>query len=388
MRRLGIQWQWNLRARRVEYQRKQSGWLPLSDREESGMRLEAAKVCSIVRGKSEKPWKPGRPDWELMMQADLAGKEYDPFISWVEGLPKWDGKRRLDSLLTDVFSGVGDTDPEITEWVSRYLIVGALQRAYEPGCELREIPVLIGPQKSGKSTWARSMIPPEMLFDWFGDALDLAAKGKEQAEAMAGRVVVEISELAGIGKAEIERLKAFLTRLDDGQHRGAYARNAEQSPRRCVLIGTTNDTLCLPNDTTGNTRFVPQVVGQAHGPIPALLKEAGGIEQLWAEGLARYREGLRANLPWEWSDRQKTLTDAHGYVNRLALDAVDDLPTDRPLSLATIAELSPAVRNRASLIPALNLRGWVNKHTWQDSTTRRRLWHPPGMEDAPTEEEF
>ena len=61
------------------------------------------------------------------------------------------------------------------------------------------------------------------------------------AEALQGRVIVEASELAGLNRAEIEALKAFLTRQDDGGVRLSWRRNPNPMPRRAIIIGTTND---------------------------------------------------------------------------------------------------------------------------------------------------
>ena len=71
-------------------------------------------------------------------------------------------------------------------------------------------------------------------------ALHLASEPKARAEALLGRVLVECSEMAGSGRADLESLKAFLTRTDDGSVRLAYRRNPETMLRRCIIAGTTN----------------------------------------------------------------------------------------------------------------------------------------------------
>ena len=94
--------------------------------------------------------------------------------------------------------------------------------------------------------------------------------------------------MTGCTRAEVDRLKAFISRIDDGGIRLAYRRNPEPLPRRSVLVGSTNDFHCLPNDATGNRRFLPimvvsgdvtairswldenrvQTVGRSASPIP------------------------------------------------------------------------------------------------------------------------
>ena len=46
---------------------------------------------------------------------------------------------------------LGAEEGPLTSWAGVYLALGAVQRAYEPGGLLREIPILIGPQRIGKS---------------------------------------------------------------------------------------------------------------------------------------------------------------------------------------------------------------------------------------------
>ena len=64
--------------------------------------------------------------------------------------------------------------------------------------------------------------------------------------------------------------------------------------RRFVMVGTTNNESDLPNDPSGNRRFVP--VPLAHGTnVEAFMSE--NRAQLWAEALHLYRAGERASLP-------------------------------------------------------------------------------------------
>ena len=71
-----------------------------------------------------------------------------------------------------------------------------------------------------------------------------------------------------------------------------YRRNTEPLPRRCIIVGTTNIDQALPNDPSGNRRFVPVAVWagkRGHAGVRAYLDEHR--EQLWAEALALWRAG-------------------------------------------------------------------------------------------------
>ena len=229
----------------------------------------------------------------------LFHREVDPFREWLENLPQWDGNKRLANLLTDC---LGADNGPLSIWASFYLCLGSIQRTLEPGCLLREIPILIGPQDAGKSQLLQNLLPPSEP-DWFSDNLCMSEPSQKRLEAILGRVICELSELAGFRRADLESLKAFISRRDDGATRLSYRRDPELALRRCILVGTSNDAECLPNDPSGNSRFVPIQCGSPTEPVEPYLQKHR--VQLWAEALAHYHQGrLKANLPRRLKDLQ------------------------------------------------------------------------------------
>jgi hypothetical protein len=118
--------------------------------------------------------------------------------------------------------------------------------------------------------------PRLLAGEYFSDAEILATTGKEQHELVRGIWLFEISELAGLQKSAIERVKAFVSRTHD-RARPAWERNVQDIPRRCIFIGTTNDDKYL-QDPTGNRRFWPVLTGTID--LDALQCDR---DQLWAE---------------------------------------------------------------------------------------------------------
>ena len=227
------------------------------------------------------------------MLALLSRVEVDPFVEWIEALPRWDGTNRLNGWLGEVFET--DAACPLTQWAAHFIFLGPIWRAFEPGTKLDEMPVLIGPQGCGKSTSLRLALPPEHP-EWFADGLHLTADFKTRAEALQGRVIVEAAEMAGSTRAELESLKSFLSRQDDGAVRLAYRRDPETALRRCIVVGTSNDPACLPNDPTGNRRFVAV---HLRGGDPAALRAylEANRDQLWAEALQAHHANEEARLP-------------------------------------------------------------------------------------------
>ena len=359
LEQLGIDLRLNIRARRYEY-RIAGEWVDADDERDARLRHEIAERFSCKKGSTQQRLKYSPEMFHDLRRALGDGLRRDPFRDWLEALPPWDGVPRIDGLLPAMF---GAEDDALTRWASRYIGLGAVQRAYEPGGKLDEVPILLGEQGVGKSAFVLAWIPDDQP-EWHGDAVDLSARAKEQAEQMAGAVVSELSELSGIRKAELERLKSFVTRRDDGQFRWAYARAPVRSPRRCVFVGSTNEADCLPNDPSGNRRFV--VVELRHG---CHVEERAAAErvQWWAEALHRYRAGERANLPRDLlplaAERAETHRDrdsaeedirnalhdldAEFNINDLhdALRAADAQQWGRPLDKAMQMRLGTALRN-------------------------------------------
>ena len=308
---LAVTVRYNLRAMCPETRATSAGeWQRTTDRSSADLRRMIADRFSYrLAAGGLAPLSYGTDSWFEHLNALLYHLEVDPFKAWLKALPKWDSTERLAKLLPDC---LGAADDPLTRWAGAYLTLGAVQRTYDPGCQLREIPILIGPQGIGKSRLLRSLLPAEHP-DWFSDSVCVSDPSQKRIESMLGRVIVELSELTGFKRAELESLKAFISRTDDGATRLAYRRDPETALRRFILVGTSNDVECLPNDPSGNTRFVPIQCGEGSHVEPYLDKHRG---QLWAEGLARYEKGERANLPRDLMDLQAEQGERHRRKGR------------------------------------------------------------------------
>ena len=101
---------------------------------------------------------------------------------------------------------------------------------------------------------------------------------------------MELGELAGMRKADIESVKGFITCTDD-RYRPAYGRQVETHPRTSIIVGTTNSETGFLRDVTGNRRFWPVTVkGRSDGRTPWDMDQAE-IDQVWAEAKVRHVEG-------------------------------------------------------------------------------------------------
>ena len=204
---------------------------------------------------------------------------YHPVKEYLGSL-KWDGTRRLDTLLIDY---LGAEDTPYVRAVTRKTLVAAVARIYQPGIKFDSILVLNGPQGIGKSTlFAR------LGGQWYSDSLSITdMKDKTAAEKLQGYWILELGELVGIKKMDVETVKSFISRTDD-KYRQAYGVNVESHPRSCIIVGSTNSDGGFLRDITGNRRFWPVQVTGCGKYHPWELTD---VDQIWAEAIERYNSG-------------------------------------------------------------------------------------------------
>ena len=202
---------------------------------------------------------------------------------YLESLPDWDGQERVETLLIDY---LGAEDTRYVREATRKALTAAVTRIYEPGAKFDTVLVLQGPQGIGKS-----MIFDRLAVRWFSDRLSIAdmRDSKTGSEKLQGYWIIEISEMVGMRKVEAESVKSFISTNDD-IYRAAYGRNTESHPRRCIIVGSTNEEMGFLRDTTGNRRFWPVRVPGGKDRHPwDITKE--DVAQIWAEVMVGYELG-------------------------------------------------------------------------------------------------
>ena len=204
---------------------------------------------------------------------------------YLQGL-KWDGKRRVDTLLRDY---LGAEDNAYTRAVMRKSLCAAVARAVEGGVKYDYMPIFTGAQGIGKSTFLSILGK-----DWFSDSLT-TFEGKEAAELIQGTWINEVGELTAMTKQETSAVKQFLSKTHD-IYRAAYGRTTNKYPRRCVFFGTSNDSEFL-KDSTGNRRFWPVDVGLHTAKKSVWNDLPGEVDQIWAEAYCYWMLGEPLYLP-------------------------------------------------------------------------------------------
>jgi len=223
------------------------------------------------------------------LAVEIEKNHFHPVRDYLSGL-SWDGVQRIDNLLIEYF---GATDNIYTREAIRKMLVGAVARIFVPGCKFDLVLVLVGKKEgTGKSTFVKKLGK-----DWFSDTF-LTVHGKEALEQIQGAWIIEMAELAGLRKAEVEAIKHFITKQEDA-FRPAYGRTSETYKRQCVFFGTTNNDRFL-KEQHGNRRFMPVDVFESKAtkdPLASTLDSE--LDQIWAEAVNLYKTGEKPYLSEE-----------------------------------------------------------------------------------------
>lgn len=250
---------------------KTTGTFVWDDSDDFGLAIYVDRVLGFS---SERPLR--------MALSEIAeANAINPVAEYLNSLT-WDGIPRLDTIYIDYF---GAEDCAYVRAVARKALVAAVARAVIGKVKFDYMTVLYSQKQGiGKSTLFRRLGK-----EWFTDSIK-SFEGKEAEELIQGKWIVEIAELQAFNRADINRIKQFLSKEDD-QYREAYGRNVKNQIRRAVFFGTTNDHEYL-HDPTGNRRFWPVDARPEHATKNVFrdLTEYE-VDQIWAEAVVRWREG-------------------------------------------------------------------------------------------------
>lgn len=212
---------------------------PITDRDIYGIRENLSQRYFLEA-------KPG--DIEAKLKAMAI--EYHPIRDCIIGL-QWDGKPRVKETFSAFF---GCPKDEFHATAALLLFHGLICRAFKPGCKFDLCFILANPkQGTGKSTFSRYLAIDDR---WYTDTAIDVSKPADAYRVERGHWVVELGELQAFKGKGVEELKSYLSACAT-TYCEKFDRHSEDMPRQVVFIGTSNKIECLPQDPSGNRRFIP-----------------------------------------------------------------------------------------------------------------------------------
>ena len=300
-------------------------------------------------------------------------RAFHPLRDYLSGLT-WDGTARVERWLS-YYLGAAQDDYSIG--IGRMFLIAMVARIFEPGCKVDHMLVLEGEQGAGKSRACRALAG-----EWFSNFMP-DIRDKDAMQHQRGKWLIEVAELAAIGRAEAEALKAFISRQIE-RFRPSYGRLEVTEPRQCVFVGTTNRAIYL-KDETGARRFWPVKIGAID--VASLVHDR---DQLFAEAVERYR----AREPW-WPERDferkhiKPQQDARYEADPWEQLIVSYIAGRSRVGVTEIARDALSIEaSRVGTADQRRITGVLVKEGWKpDRDWQGRFYVPPGEKpmshDAP-----
>ena len=258
----------------TEYRPKEKdywGYQPVDARVQKRMTLEVQLANIRVSIK----------DVRNYLESDLLST-YNPvenFLFNCEG--KWDGKDHIRALARTV-----PTDnPYWEDWFYTWFLAMVDQwRTYSHRKYGNSVaPLLISKQGYNKSTFCRSLVPPELQWG-YNDNLVLSEK-RQVLQAMCQSLVINLDEFNQISPQVQQRFLKNIIQLPSVKIKPPYGSHVQEFPRMASFIATSNMEDIL-SDPSGNRRFLGV---ELTGPID--VSQRPNYEQLYAQALSALRAG-------------------------------------------------------------------------------------------------
>lgn len=218
---------------------------------------------------------------------------YNPIQLYFKKLILEEKTGKLNQLdLTEIASNLFRLDDPIYSIYFKKWMIGAISRAFRPGCKNDTCLILQGDQGIGKSTMFK-ILGGDFFDDSMGDLTNL----KDDCLTLHRSWIQEWGELDRIfNKSQVSSVKHFLSKSED-MIRPPYGRTYKKFLRMSVIVGTTNKQEFL-KDETGSRRF--WIIPVNFIDLDWLTENR---DRLWLTAYHYYRNG---DIYWLTGKEEKT----------------------------------------------------------------------------------
>jgi hypothetical protein len=225
---------------------------------------------------------------------------------------EWDEEERLNSWGAEHFES--DMPEYCAEW-GRLLMTGLVFRVLHPGTKVDYIPILVGPQNIGKTTFFEDLavFDSEKYYHSCSNITpDVGDAQRTQCIAFNKNLIVDLGEGAAFNprKVDQENFKQFITQTQD-EYRPPYSKSTTINRRSFIFVGTSNRRDQI-TDHSGSRRFLPIYVTKIERmPYEKKL-------QILAEVVAKQHE-IAASEWWklnvDWNKMPLPLKESRPHVD-------------------------------------------------------------------------
>ena len=179
---------------------------------------------------------------------------YEPMTDFLDHLPKWDGKDRVEPLARRIKTDYEEWPHLFHIWM-RSMVAMWRGKGQLTGNAL--VPILIGRQGCGKTSFCRILLPMEQR-EYYNDRINF--KNEHDLNlGLTSFALINLDEFDKITQRQQVVLK-YLVSTSDLKYRPPYGKAYSSHRRYASFIATTNESTPL-TDPTGSRRFICVNVG-------------------------------------------------------------------------------------------------------------------------------
>ncbi len=289
-----------------------------------------------------------------------------------------------ERCLIDCF---GVEDNNYNRVVGRYLYLGAIERMLNPGCKMDYIPILKGAGGIGKSIFVGNLLPSdfELRSEFINNNFNFHEQYRSLVMSISGKMFVENNELMGMKKAELEKLKSFITSSTDTYDK-KFDKYTSVSPRTTMIIGTTDAEFPIMDDEWDNRRFVIVEIGSNKEDCQyETITDNQRIKQCISDAYDEYLNGGRAYDKMKLiSEKQATINQKNAYRDDITFEIIEKFSSQiDPKTRMKISEINKKLFDEHqgySTMSAKRLGSYLKKCGWEKKhTAKGNIWVKPEL---------
>lgn len=211
-------------------------------------------------------------------------QNYNPVEDYFKNLQEWDKQEdHIEKLISYIkFKGEINIHIHFKKWLVR-----AVKCAIDNKYFNKQIFVLVGKQNDGKSTFVRFLVPTE-LEKYYSENPDF--KNKDGEISLSQNFIINMDELANIGRQDTDKLKTFISKISTNVRR-PFERNNKTESRKASFMGTTNNDEFL-TDHTGNVRWLNFKIDG----IDFDYSKTIDINEVWSQAYSLLKSGFDCEI--------------------------------------------------------------------------------------------